>query len=128
MFNAVSTGILGNESLSTELRVRCTIEMAINGLKYTDNMGDLILVSRDYVDSLLACAMPGSFSDAWTISALSTVINRDIESLYPPEKFRNFLASKPPKPQQTVTSTDGKLEIPNVPKLAKNPAQQLDNG
>ena len=52
LFNAVSTGILGNESLSTELRVRCTIEMAINGLKYTDNMGDLILVSRDYVDSL----------------------------------------------------------------------------
>ena len=37
---------------------------------------------------------------------------------------RKFLASNPPKPQQTVTSTDGKLEIPNVPKLAKKPAKK----
>ena len=40
------------------------------------------------------------------------------------KKFRNFLASKPPKPQQTVTSTDGKLEISNVPKLVKKPAKK----
>ena len=75
LFNAISFEIIGNEHLYTELRVLTTIGMAKTGLKYTDNLGRLYYVSRDYSESFDACAEPGSFSDAWTIAEWSIRIH-----------------------------------------------------
>ena len=83
LFNAISVGIIGNEHLCTELRARTTTDMAKIGLKYTENLGRLYYVSRDYSESLVACAGTRFFLGCMdNHGQLSTLIHRDIKSVH----------------------------------------------
>ena len=102
LFNSVSVALCGSEEISTELRVRTCIEMVINKARYISHpkASDLIWVSPNYVSSTIDCANPRGWSSIWTILALSQVIGRPIQSVYPPingiqdlsYKFLNFTA------------------------------------
>lgn len=86
LFNTLSVAHVGNVSLATELRVRTCIEMVANKDEYLKKHKQtrINLVSPDYTEAMFACAVNGSFSSAWTISAASTVLRTRIVSVYPP--------------------------------------------
>ena len=78
--------IAGNCSLAKELRVRTCIELVVNKARYLKmhrNTG-IGLVSPDYSEAMIDCAVDGRYSLAWTINAASTVLNTRIVSVYPP--------------------------------------------
>lgn len=85
LFNALSITLVGNESLSTELRVRTCCEMATNKEFYTTQSfsKDFLLCSMPFAESTLSCARSGSFSNAWTIQAAASAIHVSIEATYP---------------------------------------------
>ena len=86
LFSAVSVMLTGNEKLTTELRVRCCIEMVVyeDFYKWQDKFSLLSKCAPDYVESCLNCATPNEDSCVWTLSALASVVRRDIKSIYPP--------------------------------------------
>ena len=86
LFHAISLAATGSTSSSTELRVRSCIEMVANKKEQIESkkQTNIHLVSPDYNEAIRACAVDGSFSSAWTISAAATVLNRKITSVYPP--------------------------------------------
>jgi len=75
----------GSEILSTELRVRCAIEMGSNRQAYLDhpNAGNLLLLSPFYDKAVQCCAMEGGESCIWVLFGLATVLRRRIISVYP---------------------------------------------
>jgi hypothetical protein len=85
LFNALSTAIVANESLANEFRVRTCVEMSNFRQFYEAKHREtgLKLVSPDYEQAFRDCALDGAFSSAWTIQAASTVLKRDIVSIYP---------------------------------------------
>ena len=85
LFNATSIALCGDESLATTLKVLCGIEMVNNQSIYINHSlaRGFELVSPDYWDSCRDCFKNGGFSSAWTILALSQVIERRIISVYP---------------------------------------------
>lgn len=84
LFNSVSMFLAGNESLSTELRVRTAIELAYNRQLYLRQPNaESFNNTADFDESLLDCVKEGGYSSIWTICALSTVIKRKIISVYP---------------------------------------------
>ena len=97
LFNAASIALTGHEKLSPELRMRTTIEMAINSTVYT-NRGDfeeLMNHSPTFDESLNACYTEGASSSIWAVMALSSVLGVPIASVYPPmngTKFKTHLS------------------------------------
>ncbi|XP_076444405.1 uncharacterized protein LOC143282641 [Babylonia areolata] len=85
LFAAVSLALVGTEKLALELRVRCCIEMVVyeTFYKFQENYMNLLRCAPDYIESCLNCAMPGEDSCVWTMSALASVVRRNIESIYP---------------------------------------------
>ena len=85
LFNALSTAIVGNESLTNEFRVRTCVEMSNFRQFYEAKHQEtgLWLVSPDYEQAFKDCALDGFFSSAWTMQAAATVLKRDIVSIYP---------------------------------------------
>lgn len=86
LFESLSVSLIGDQTLSQELRVRTCIEMiyikdTVIKLSVTPN---LLLVFPNYISSVYSCAKPGGFSSIWTIFALSNVIGLPLESIYPP--------------------------------------------
>lgn len=85
LFNAASIILCGDESMGTELKYKCCIEMVLNG-KEIQNHRDraaIVLLSPDYEDAVLKCVRSGGYSCVWTIIALSNVTKHNIETLYP---------------------------------------------
>ena len=86
LFAAVSVALTGHEKLSTELRVRCCIEMNLYSAfhRWQDKYNELSMCSPEYDDSCLNCASPDGDSCVWAMSALATVVRKQIHSVYPP--------------------------------------------
>lgn len=86
LFNAVSLALVGNESLATELRYRCCIELTQNIIYYKEHFlsQKICLVGGDINEACLDCATPSAWSTAWSMLALSTVIGRSLRSVFPP--------------------------------------------
>ena len=84
LFNATSIALSGDESLAATLKVLCGIEMENNQSIYINHSlaRGFELVSPDW-DSCKDCFKNGEFSSAWTILALSQVIERRIIPVYP---------------------------------------------
>ena len=93
LYNAISVGICGNESLSAEIRVRTCLELIKNQHAYRNapNSRELFFVSPNYDDAVTSSACKGKFACAWEMQAAATVIGRPIQSVYPP---RNGLLDK----------------------------------
>ncbi|KAL8578090.1 hypothetical protein ACOMHN_055410 [Nucella lapillus] len=85
LFSAVSVALVGSERLAVELRVRCCIEMVVydSFYRWQENFTDLQRCAPEYQESCVNCATPGEDSSVWTLSALATVVRRNIESVYP---------------------------------------------
>ena len=85
LFSAVSLALCGSEKLTTELRSRCTVEMVTYEAYYRWQKGYVKLsnCAPEYPESCINCAL-GEDSDVWTMSALTSVIRRPIQSIYPP--------------------------------------------
>ena len=84
LFNALSVGLVGNESLASELRVRTCLELLKNRRSYETKYHSLHLVCPAYEDVCKAAATKGMYSSAWTMVAAANVIGYPIQSVYPP--------------------------------------------
>ncbi|XP_039247589.2 uncharacterized protein LOC120325535 [Styela clava] len=86
LFNAVSLLLNDSEDMANELRTRTCIEMVNNEDEYIQSdMGRVVChVSPDYREACVDCTRIGAFSSAWTIMALSNIIKRQVNMLYPP--------------------------------------------
>lgn len=84
LFNALSVGMISNDLLANELRIRTCVEMANNREFYEAKHSEsrIKLVSPDYVEAFRDCATDFTFSSAWTMQAAATVL-REIVSIYP---------------------------------------------
>ena len=85
LFNAVSIALTGNEDRAAELRLRTSVEMALNANVYTSrpDYNQLMTHSPSYNASMEDCCTEGAYSSIWTIMALSSVIGLPIKSVYP---------------------------------------------
>lgn len=85
-FNSLSLALIGNELLTKAFRVKTTIEMAINQNIYELKLQerDIHLVSANYNESMLSCAIDGRDSTPMMMPAAATVANVDINTVYPP--------------------------------------------
>ena len=84
LFNSASIATFGDQSKAAELRVLTCIEM----LEHSDYLRQhkttgLHLVTQDYNEAVVDCAIDRNFSCASTIHALSSVLKIPIRSVYP---------------------------------------------
>ena len=85
-FDAVSVLLTGDKSLSSELRLKTFIEMRKNQNLY-ENRPKLIsfmICSPIFERACLDCASYWGWSPIWIMLALSNVIGKNINSIYPP--------------------------------------------
>ena len=113
LFHAISVAVCGKTSLSTELRVRCCIEMVANKNELMEmnkrmKIGD---VSPEYDEAVKDCAINGRYSSAWTIAAAAVVLGRNITSVYPP---KNGLIDKSFSTLNTVFSPPNQNPRPSA--------------
>ena len=85
LFNSVSTLLVGDESLATELRFKTCLEMFLNkeNIQQHKDRASFSCLSPTYDTALKECARPRQYSCVWTILALSNIINVPMEILYP---------------------------------------------
>ena len=85
LFNSVSVVICGNESMTCKLRVRTCIELVLNFEYYKNHhqFQDFIRVSPDLEEACRMCAVDLEYSSVFVMQALSSVIGREIVSVYP---------------------------------------------
>lgn len=96
LFCAASLAVSARESLATELRVRCCLEMVAHESYYRwqKNHAQLAQCAPEYMDSCLDCAIPGEAASVWMMSALPSVVNRPLTSVYPHIGHPSNLAPK----------------------------------
>ena len=84
LFNAISLLLIGDESLSAELRLRTCTEMATNQGYYenTHRTSGFELFSDSYEVACINCSKLYEESSVWTMAALATVIKVPIVSVY----------------------------------------------
>ncbi len=85
MFNALSVLLVGSQVLSVELRVRTCLELVNHGPAYkrVDSQDNLWKVSTRYDDECRDLCVIGKFTSTWSLQAASTVVQRQITSVYP---------------------------------------------
>lgn len=85
LFNAVSTLLVGDESMSIELRYKTCLEMFLNREKSQEHKdrASFHLLSPSYDNALKSCARPGQYSSVWTILGICNVIQLPMDILYP---------------------------------------------
>ena len=85
LFNSISIVLAGDESMSTELRYRCCIEMVTNKSKVLHHRmySRLEPLSPDYDEDCINCAEPGKWSSAWMMIAVSNLLNLPVKSVFP---------------------------------------------
>ena len=86
LFDVASVLLAGDERLSSELRIKTCIEMIQNQNLYENHpkMNSFMLCSPVYERACLDCASYRGWSSIWTLLALSNVIGKNINSIYPP--------------------------------------------
>ena len=113
LFNAVSVALYGNEAHSMELRTRTVIELILHAKEYEHTypqFNDVCSMAETITDGC-----NGGYSSAFTIAALSTVIQHPIGSVYPPlnglidEVFRILTVTV--HPFRSSTNTNEKLLV-----------------
>ena len=88
LFHAASIALVGDCSLSTELRYKTALTMVLHSKDVSEQHtcpDSMDIVSPSYKFAAESCSKLSEFSSTWTIMALSLVINRPIKSVYPPE-------------------------------------------
>ena len=85
LFDSVSVLLHGDESLSTELRVKTCVEMVQNQTFYEthERAVGFMACSPVFEKACLDCASPRGWSSIWTMLALANVVNKNIQSIYP---------------------------------------------
>ena len=85
LFNAISVYLYGNEKFAAEIKVKTCIEMATNASFYIKQHSTSMIpvISPSFKEATTECALDGKHSSAWTLLAASTVIKRNIQSVYP---------------------------------------------
>ena len=85
LFRAVSLAVCAKESLTTELRLRCCIEMVKyeSYYRYQKNHQSISRFAPDYRESCIDCCIAEEGASLWTMSALASVARRTIVSVYP---------------------------------------------
>jgi hypothetical protein len=85
LFNSASIATFGDQFKAAELRVLTCLEMLDHSDYYErqHKTTGLHLVTQDYNEAVVDCAIDGNFSCAWTIHALSSVLKIPIRSVYP---------------------------------------------
>lgn len=85
LFNAISVAVCGDETRSVEIKARTTIELVDQWDWYITHNADtrLHLASPDFEEACLNCALPREYSSGWTMHAASSVVSREIISVYP---------------------------------------------
>lgn len=87
LFNATSTLLVGDESLSAELRYKSCIKMIQNSEQFLDHpeRSSFCYLAPDYDEACKSCAYVGKtvYSCVWTIIALVNVIQVPIQMIYP---------------------------------------------
>jgi hypothetical protein len=85
LFNATSTHIVGNETLSVELRYRTALMMYREEFvgKSHKNKANILWISPDYEEAVKDCCKIGSTSSLWTIMSLAKVVDRQVKVVYP---------------------------------------------
>ena len=86
LFDTASVLLAGDESLSSELRLKTCIEMIQNQNLYENHskINNFMLCSSVYERACLDCASYRGWFSIWTLLALSNVIGKNINSIYPP--------------------------------------------
>ena len=87
LFNATSIAIVGNESLSLELRARASLELIRNFDHYErlyNSNPDVQLHSDTLQETLLSIIQIGGYVGYWAMAALSSVLNCEFRSVFPP--------------------------------------------
>jgi len=85
LFNALSVYLYGNEKFAAEIKVKTCIEMATNASFYIKQHSASMIpvISPSFKEATTDCALDGKHSSTWTLQAASTVIKRNIQSVYP---------------------------------------------
>ena len=85
LFNALSVLLVGSQVLSAELRLRTCLELVNHGPAYkrVDLQEGLWKVSTKYDDECRDLCVSGRFTSTWSLQAASTVVQRQITSVYP---------------------------------------------
>ena len=85
LFNSMSVALVGNESMSVELRVRTCIELNENCDAYEQcpEHHELRFVSPSVATACKQTAIDGQWSSAWVIKTASSVVAIPIQSVYP---------------------------------------------
>ncbi|KAK3096736.1 hypothetical protein FSP39_002786 [Pinctada imbricata] len=85
-FNSLSMALCGSEEKSTELRVRCTIDMVLNAALHTDlpNSDFLWHLSPSYEEACISAATDKAWSSAWHFKSAANVLGVTIRSVYSP--------------------------------------------
>ena len=85
LFNALSVLSVSSRVLSVELRVRTCLELVTHGPVYkrVDSQDGLWKVSTKYDEECRDLFVTGHISSTWVLQAASTVVQRQITSVYP---------------------------------------------
>ena len=85
LFNSASIATFGDQTKAAKLCVLTCIEMLEHSDYYKRHhkTTGLHLVTQDYNEAVVDCAIDRNFSCAWTIHALSSVLKIPIRSVYP---------------------------------------------
>ena len=88
LFDSVSVLLTGDVCLSTELRLKTCIEMVQNQNLYENhiNVKHFMICSPVFERACLDCASYRGWSSIWTLLALSNVVGKNINSIYPTGK------------------------------------------
>ena len=86
LFHALSLGAYGNEDdVSSCLRVWTCMELTLGANWYEQRYSkDIALHSPTVQEACLAAARNGAYSSAWAIAAASSVLHREVFTLFPP--------------------------------------------
>ena len=90
LFHAISIALNGSEEFSIKLRLNTLIYL----IKHFDQLSALTdpasLCSPSIMDTILMCRDKDGFSSHWTLVAVSNIISRPIDVLYPPIGYLNY--------------------------------------
>jgi hypothetical protein len=83
-FNTILISLYGNESYTTELRVRTCIEMCRNGNTYPTrpNAENIAILSPSLKTSANDCAQSGAYASPWTLFAAADALGITVNSVY----------------------------------------------
>ena len=83
LFNSTSLALTGTEKYSSQMRIQTLVYLVRNYKILNSIVDDASRCSPNVMEAIFDCREEGGFSGHWTIVALSNVIGRPIDVLYP---------------------------------------------